>query len=596
MKKLTFILTALVITLLSFAQDNPEITVKEIYEHIRFLASDSLKGRKPGTPEGKVAAEYIRDQFISYGMIPMGDNGFQFFEVIAGANPGDENTLTYKDFTGMDFTGKVGEDFIPLSFSASGDFKGEIVFSGYGLEVETDSVSWNDYDGLDVTGKWVMILRGSPSDENNDSDFDEFTGERSKVLTAKDNGALGVLFVTSEKDNKEDNLMELYFDKSTATAGIPVISIKRSLADMILSEKDQSIGELENYMLDKRKSISVEISGTMEVSTDIVIEKVKTQNVIAFIEGNDPVLKNEYVVVGAHYDHLGFGGPGSGSRVPDTTAVHYGADDNASGVTALLELAEKFAAQKEKIKRRLIFIAFGAEEMGLLGSKYFVENPLVDLNQIKAMINIDMVGRLKPEHTLLIGGTGTSDKAEEILDDISQNTKLNLKYSPEGYGPSDHASFYIKNIPVFFVSTGAHSDYHTPADNIKKIDPEGEKLTLDFVCLLISELLNRENNLIFREAGPKGRSSKGFQYKVTLGIMPDFASGSNDGLYVDDVRKGGPADNGGMKKGDKIVAINGKPVGNIYDYMARLKKLSAGQTITVDIIRDGKTEVLLIQL
>jgi len=328
----------------------------------------------------------------------------------------------------------------------------------------------------------------------------------------------------------------------------------------------------------------------------VILKKERAQNVVAMLKGSNPALAGQYIIIGAHYDHLGMGGQGSGSRMPDTVAVHYGADDNASGVAGVIELAEKLASEKGNIGRSIVFMAFDAEEMGLIGSKYFVENPLVDLEEVIAMINFDMIGRLKPAKTVAIGGTGTSEETEQLLKDLEKNSGLEFKLSPEGFGPSDHAAFYNKDIPVFFISTGAHGDYHTPYDNVEAINALGEVMVVKFAEKLVKELANRDDMLTFQEAGPKTRARHGYNFKVTFGIMPDFTSTENDGLRVDAVRGDGPAFAGGMEKGDKIVAIDGKSVGNIYDYMGRLKNLEAGQIVTVDVIRNGKVEVLLIQL
>jgi hypothetical protein len=314
------------------------------------------------------------------------------------------------------------------------------------------------------------------------------------------------------------------------------------------------------------------------------------------LQGSDPVLKDQYIVLGAHYDHLGFGGYGSGSRVPDTVAVHYGADDNASGVTGLIELAGKLSSDRNKPKRSIVFVAFAAEEMGLLGSKYFTQNSLIDLSKVTAMLNFDMIGRLKDNKSISISGTGTSVESETILNQLKTGSGLNLKYSPEGYGPSDHAAFYTENIPVFFITTGAHEDYHTPGDNLNGINLNGMVTVLTFSEKLVKSLADQPVALTFKEAGPKARSKQGYNFKVTLGIMPDVSGSDNDGLGIDGVRKGGPADTGGLLKGDKIVAIDGKPISNIYDYMGRLKKLESGQRISVDVIRKGKKEVFIVEL
>jgi hypothetical protein len=242
-------------------------------------------------------------------------------------------------------------------------------------------------------------------------------------------------------------------------------------------------------------------------------------------------------------------------------------------------------------------MAFAAEEMGLLGSKYFTANPEVDLQKIVAVINIDMVGRLKETNELLVGGTGTSVESETILSSLVEGTELKLSMSPNGFGPSDHASFYIEEIPVFFFSTGAHEDYHTPKDGIDGINFEGLKMLDDYIYNLSENLINRDSLLTFQEAGPMQQTANVRRRSgVTLGIMPNFTSTENNGLGVDGVTPGKPAYLGGIKKGDVITAIDGKEIKNIYEYMARMSKLDFGQTITVDILREGEKQVLLIQL
>jgi len=324
---------------------------------------------------------------------------------------------------------------------------------------------------------------------------------------------------------------------------------------------------------------------------------VNTANVIAILPGSEADKDSSYILCGAHYDHLGLGGPGSGSRMPDTNAVHYGADDNASGVAAVLELARYFSTKENAPRRSMVFMAFGAEEMGLLGSAHYTANSLLPLDKCLAMVNFDMVGRLDPEkRTIIIGGTGTSEEAVGLLDKAGESHMLNASYSAAGYGASDHSSFYVKNIPVFFISSGAHQDYHTPFDDVEHINFEGMADIIAYSATLMQELDGFSGRLNFKEAGPKNKKRHGYKFKVSLGIMPDFASQENNGLGVSAVSKDGPAWNGGMLKGDRIIAINGKEVTNIYSYMSRLKELKAGETAIVDVVREGKKQVLLIQL
>jgi hypothetical protein len=275
--------------------------------------------------------------------------------------------------------------------------------------------------------------------------------------------------------------------------------------------------------------------------------------------------------------------------------VHNGADDNASGTAGVIELAQKMAANRSKLKRSVVFVAFTGEEMGLLGSKEFVNKPPVDLKKVNAMINMDMIGRLNPEsNTISIGGTGTSTESDSILKILEPGRPYKITHSTDGYGPSDHASFYSENIPVFYFTTGAHDDYHTPGDDADKINYAGEVSVLDMVYDL-ADMLAAGKRLTFREAGLKQATRYGRNMKVTLGIVPDMVSNDNSGLRVDGVRKGGPADKAGIVKGDRVISIEGQPVTNIYDYMARLGKLKPGQVASVEIIRDGIKQILIVQ-
>jgi len=568
---------------------NPEITVDDIRETIEYLASDSLKGRKAGTPGDRLAAEYIRDRFSAAGLKLLFEEGFQPFELVTSATTGSNNVLQVEEETFV-----VKEDFSPYAFSANGRVEAPVVFAGYGLELENDSVKWNDFTGPDVEGKWLLILQGDPDMENAQSPFVEFSTERAKALKAEDKKAAGLILVAGPAFSEKDDLSPLFFDKNVSRYSIPVLQITRSTANKILQNTGFTVENLEDDMLKKKASVGFETGITISATVDVQLEKAVSQNVAALIAGTDPGLRDEYIVVGAHYDHLGMGGQGSGSRAPDTIAVHYGADDNASGVAAVIELAEKMAAGKNN-RRSVIFAAFGAEEMGLIGSKAFVADPPVETSRMTAMFNFDMIGRLDAENKALsIGGTQTAKEIEEIIHRLNPGFQLAL--SGEGIGPSDHASFYLQNIPVFFISTGAHADYHTPADTPGKINYEGAVEVMEFAHTLVSEIASLDSALTFREAGPRVQRTRGGRFRVSLGIMPDYAGMEDRGLRVDAVSPDKPAEKAGMLKGDIITAIDGKKVGNIYDYMNRLQSLEAGQTISVDIIRDEQKVVLLVQL
>ncbi len=590
----SLLLSALLLTThFLWSQTTADITVPELKAHVEYLASDELEGRKPGTKGGMLAATYIRDHFLQYGIKTIGEDGFQYFDVIMSVEPGTNNQLEINDDMGQ-----LDSNYIVMPFSNNSSLNTTVVFAGFGMEIEHDSLQWNDYQDIDPTGKWVLVLRGDPEPDNDESLFISYGGDRDKAILARDKEAAGIIFVNGPQFGDEHSLSKPTFNRVTANVGIPAVNISAALANKLLEESGTSIKELEEKIIAEMSNQSFEMVKTITANTELTRVEVKTQNVVGLLEGNDPQLKNEFIVIGAHYDHLGYGGPGSGSRMPDTVAIHNGADDNASGVSGLMEIAQRLAANKSSLKRSVLFMAFGAEEMGLLGSQFFNGSPLVDLKQIKAMINLDMIGRLDPEAKgIMVAGTGTAVEMDSLLLQYEKNSSLSFSHSPEGYGASDHASFYASGVPVLFFSTGAHPDYHTPFDDTHKINFEGEKEISDYAYAVTLDLINRDKALTFKEAGPKQKKTRyGRGLKVKFGIMPDFTSNANDGLGVGGVTKGGPASKANMKKGDKIVAIEGKAVTNIYDYMNRLKKLKPGQTISVDIIRDGEPMVLVIVL
>lgn len=595
MKKI-FIFIGLALAAFSCNQvkiDNPEITKEELREHIEFLASDSLKGRLPGTPEGVVAAKYIRNKLVDFGFTPLAENGLQYFDVVTKVIAGNNTALSFNDFKGT-----LNEDFTPYNFSADAEIEADIIFVGYGFDIETDNIKWNDYQNVDVTDKWVMILKADPELDNPNSEFIPFSNEKSKVITAKDHGAAGVIFVSGYELDKKDELAKLEKDQTESNLGISAFNIKRDVADKILSKTGNTIADLEKEINLKKEPKSFDCKTTVKATSEVQFKKVKTQNVVAMLAGGNTNLSNEYIVIGGHYDHLGMGGSNTSSRMQDSIGIHHGADDNASGISSIIEIAEKLAYNKEFLQRNVIIVAFGAEEIGTIGSKFFTSNPVVDLSQIKAMINIDMVGRLKESKELFVGGVGTSLESEDLLKKLVEGKDLKLGISYSGFGPSDHSPFYVEDIPVFFFSTGAHPDYHTPLDVIEKLNFDGLKVLTDYIYDLSFDLLNKTDHLTFQESGPKGKStapSRG-KSKVKLGIMPNFGKSDNKGLRIDGVTPGGAAYNGGLQKDDIIVAIEGKAVHNIYEYMSRMGNLKPEQTITIDVLREGKKEVFIIQL
>ena len=582
-RKIKIAAVLLLLACSSFAQNN------DICRDIKVLASDSMAGRQPGTAGGDMAAAYIRQQFNADQLKLLFDDGYQYFDVVTNVELGKKNSFSFRNNSF-----KPGLDYTPYSFSCDTAINAPCVFAGYGFSINSDSLKWDDYQGLDVKNKWVMVLRGNPETGKKKSFFTNYSADRNKMLTAKDHGAAGIILVTGYAMGKTDGLVPLDFEKSKSRAGIAVLNITRKTADQILLSTGKTVKQLEHAIDSTMQSESMELKGTIKAVITVSQKKVKTSNVAAVCMSDQQT--DNYMVIGAHYDHLGMGGKNSGSRNPDTVAVHNGADDNASGTALVMGMAKHYAQSKLKGAYNIIFVAFSGEETGLLGSSWFVQHPPVERKKIKLMLNFDMVGRLNAFKTLSVGGIGTFSDAEKILNTNVDTNLLKLAFSKEGYGPSDHASFYSDSIPVLYFNTGVHTDYHLPLDDYDKINCEGLLTIADYMTRVIDDICLNNHDLSYREAGPKSQGGQRTGLKVTLGIMPDFARQDVKGVAVGAVNADGPAFKGGMKKGDVIIALDGKAVNDIYEYMERLKALTAGQIINVDVMRNGKKEVLIIQL
>ena len=362
-----------------------------------------------------------------------------------------------------------------------------------------------------------------------------------------------------------------------------------SLTCDLISESFESIG-LKKFNDSYFQVISFNNRDWRGKNPSAEIQTYYSRNIIGIIPGNDKDLKNEYVIIGAHHDHLGFGGRMSGSRVQEE-AIHFGADDNASGVGLMIDLAKKFS--NKPTKRTLIFIGFAAEEKGLVGSKAFVENPLIDLSKVNAMINFDMVGNLK-NNAITAGGSKTSTKSEELILKHSSKHGLKPSLSPNGHGPSDHAPFYGKNIPVFYFTTGADHTYHTPLDNAENINYKGIELISDFVYDLVEDIANNDK-LIFQETAPSSTPTMQ-SFKVTLGLMPDVTGSTDKGLKADLIIKDRPAYKAGMKNGDIILEMDSIKIENINDYMKALSNLKKDTSVNVKVLRDKEIVNLRVEL
>jgi aminopeptidase YwaD len=579
------------------------ISAERIADHIKFLASDELQGRRAGTPEADRAASYIADEFRKYGLTPAAASGFlEAFTFVSGVKIGDANYVRVKA-AGISRDLGIAVEYMPLAFSSSLAARGPVVFAGYGITAP--ELQYDDYTGIEPRGKIVMIMRGSPDGDNPHGRFADYTAPgreiEFKTLAARQEGASGIIFISDTASFKEDPLSRLRYDLNFLDAGIPAVVLSRDAASAILTANGIKLPAADDTA--KKAPAAAALDGVeAQIKTDVIKINSKTSNVVGLIAGTDPKLASEYVVIGAHYDHLGLGGPESLAQNP-YGQIHHGADDNASGTAAVLELARVLASHRDMLKRSVIMASFSGEEEGLLGSAAYTKNPPVPLASTVAMINMDMIGRLRL-NMLIVGGTGTSPAWKPLLEELNKkgtkegadagvgDRRFKLALGDDGYGPSDHQSFYVRDIPVLFFFTGSHDDYHKPSDTADKINAEGIKQVAEMVREIAIRVADEPARIAFTRAKKESTPSVG-GFKVYLGTIPNYADQA-DGLKLDGVRPGSPAERAGLKAGDIVVKLGRVDVKNVYDYTYALEELKAGVGIEMIIRRDGKLMPVMI--
>ncbi|AFH49589.1 Putative aminopeptidase [Ignavibacterium album JCM 16511] len=579
MKKLISIIFAS-LQVVSFSQviDSPEITKEEIYQHIKYLASDELEGRFTGTEQCRIAAEYIAKEFEKAGLQPAFNGSyFQEFPFISELKLG-ENSCEF--FDGKKITLSINNDFTPLPFSDNLTIEGKVVFAGFGISSKENN--YDDYEGIDVKNKIVIVFRNHPDVNTPHSPLEQFAGLRYKATVARDKGAAGIIFVNTSDKKDDDKLFKLEYDGAAKVKRISIIQIKRDVLQKLLSPLNLNIEELEKQITENKRPNSIELNASTKIVTEVIEVESISWNVGGMLKGNDEKLSDEYVVIGAHFDHLGWGK--QNSLYLGEPAIHNGADDNASGTTGVLELAEKFASEKNNLKRSIFFFAFSGEELGLLGSSYLVNHFPVPTEKVITMINMDMIGRLK-DSSLIVYGTGTSTNWKNILND-KNSFGFKLTFNDEGFGPSDHSSFYGKKIPVLFFFTGTHTDYHKPSDDYDRINSDGQEKVLKYVYSIANEIINSESrpDYLAVERKDSGRMTTS---RVWVGTIPDFA-GDVDGYKLGGVTEGSPAALAGLKAGDIITRFGDKKISNIYDFTYAIGNYKPGDKVKVLIKRADK--------
>ncbi|MFO0839406.1 MAG: M20/M25/M40 family metallo-hydrolase [Phycisphaerae bacterium] len=574
-------------------------TAEAYLSHIRVLASDDLGGRGPGQPGIEKAKDYIVNHLRELGLKPMGENGtfLQEFEVTKGRTI-DSDAAVLK-VAGVDATWKVGEDWTPLTQSADEKIEGPLAFAGYGIEAK--DFEWNDYADFDVKDKVVLIFRYEPPADDPEAKFggrqpSEFATFQRKVRIAADHDAKAVLIVNPPSREPEKDELVPFESARGPRWQIPVAHVKRGVAEAMLKAAGMpKLAELEASLNKDRKPASRELGALKaELNTALKPNKVKTNNVLALLPGDGST--DEIVVVGAHYDHLGT------TTSAGKSVIYNGADDNASGTAGVLELARVISTEP-KTHRNIVFMLFSGEELGLLGSKHFVEHPTFELSRVKAMFNLDMIGRFS-QNKFVMHGIESGEGFKELVDKAADEAGVTYKPSHDVFGRSDHASFYRKDIPVLFPFTGTHKEYHQPEDDIELIDGDGATSVLFMSQRILTELANMKEGPAFKkdtgEDKPDEKDEKADAQRtmpgVRLGVMPGYEDDGKPGFLVESLVTGGAAEKAGILAGDRIMQIDDTKIKDIYGYMELLRSKKPGDVIEVLVERKGESKSIKVTL
>jgi hypothetical protein len=558
-----------------------------LLEHVKALAAPEMEGRGSGTGGAERAARHIAAELQRAGLQPGGDAGTweQAFTVPTGIRFAEGNALGITAPTPRAFV--LGRDFVPLTVSADGGREGEVLFAGYGITAP--DVGWDDYTGLDVRGRIVLVLEGEPRRTDPTGPFRRpdayhYSLHSHKVINARQHGAAGILLVAGP-DRVTDTLPPLA--GMAPPLSIFAAAVTRATADALLAPSGTTLAAAAAAVEAGPAPRSFPVPGARAaLQVALVRERGRAANVVGILPGRDARLREETIVIGAHYDHLGRGG--EGSLAPDAVgAVHHGADDNASGVAALLGLARAFAAAGGA-PRTLVFVAFAGEEMGLLGSTHYVRHPARPLDRTALMLTLDMVGRLR-ERTLYVGGVDGGRGLRELVSTHAGGLTLTLRGDP--FGPSDHTVFYSAGRPVLFLFTGAHADYHRPSDTPDRINAAGLAEVTAFAARVVDAVATAATPPAHVRVGAPPASVRG-GYGPFFGVVPEFGEREGGGVRVGDVRAGSPAAAAGVKAGDVIVRFAGMAVATLQDFTFALRSRRPGDRVDVTVLRDGEAHQL----
>ncbi len=578
---------------------NTQVDSSKYLADVKTLSAPDMEGRGAGTKGIDRAAHFLAKRYKALGLQPAGTNGFfQPFSVITGAKLSGTNVLT-ENINDARKDLKINEDYVPFSFSSPGEAGGSgVVFAGYGISAP--EFSYDDYAGLDVKDKVVVVLRYEPpgfAAKSGNQGMTRYSQLVSKAINARNHGAKALVVVNGKLGDGDQDLLTRFGSVSgPENAGIVMVQVKNSVAGDWFKSAGKSLAGTQSSIDTDAKPASFAFPENVRVgvTVGITVTRATVNNVVAYLPGQT----DEYVIIGAHYDHLGYGN--FDSLAPSQIGKIYpGADDNASGTAGVIALASVLAPHRSELKRGILFTSFAGEELGLLGSAYWVAHPTKPIDKAVAMINMDMIGRIK-DGQVFVGGVGTGSTFKDDLASAEKSGDASLKFesSASGFSSSDHTSFVTAKIPSLFFFSGLHADYHKPSDTWDKIDSAEATKLLAIVAQSAIEIDDSAARPQFVEVVEPhaGSSSGGGQgYGPYFGSIPDFGQES-DGVKFSDVKPGSPAAKAGFKAGDVLVKFGDKPIHNLYDFTDALRSHKIGDAVDVTVLRDGKSLTASVKL
>jgi hypothetical protein len=580
------LLLALLLAAAAVAQTLGAADPARYLDDIKSLTAPPMEGRGAGTKGISRAASLLEKRYQHLGLQPSGTNSFlQPFSVITGAKLKSHNRISVDD-AGQKSELKLNQEFVPFSFSSPGTASAPLVFAGFGATAE--EFGYDDYAGIDVKDKIVVLLRYEPAGfaaKSGNAGLTRHAALITKAINARNHGAKAIILFNGKLGDGEEDLLTRFGSVSgPENTGIMLVQVKNQTVNDWFKAAGKSLADVQLQIDHSTKPQSFAFPDQLHVSINVDIETTRAtvNNVLAYLPGKT----DEYVIIGAHYDHLGYGN--ADSLAPSQIGqIHPGADDNASGTAGVLELARLFAPMKGQLPRGILFASFAGEELGLLGSAHWVQNPTLPIEKAVAMLNMDMIGRIK-DGKVFIGGVGTGSTLKSLLEQAQSGSNFKIEYSPGGYSASDHTSFVTKRIPVLFFFSGLHSDYHKPSDTWDKIDSQSAARLVDVVGKTSLELATASDRPTFvTVVEDKPLAGSGGGYGPYFGSIPDFGQVEN-GVKFSDVRPGSPAAKAGFKGGDILVQFGDKPIKNLYDFTDALRRSKVGDVVDVTVMRDGQ--------